>query len=59
MYEDYTPDVHLEIAYQNKATEEIITINDTVTPKSRFPPNEYTKLYETASVKVRIKQGND
>ena len=48
-----TPQVDLEIAYQNKTTEEIQVVQDTVTPKSRFPPNAFKKVYEIATVKVK------
>lgn len=48
----YTPTVHLEIAYKNKETGAIIVVKDTVTPKSKFPPHKYEKIYETATVKV-------
>lgn len=54
LYEKHTPDVNLELAYKNKESNEITIINDTVTPKSRFPPDQYEKIYEIATVKVII-----
>lgn len=54
LYENRTPDVNLEIGYKNKETDEVTIINDTVTPKSRFPPNRFDKMFEIASVKVII-----
>ena len=52
LYKDNTPEVKLEIAFKNKETEEVSVVKDVVTPKSRFPPNQFEKLYETAAVKV-------
>lgn len=52
MYVEYTPDVHLELGYKNKETGAVTVVEDTITPKSRFPPHEYEKIYETATVKV-------
>ena len=42
----------LEIAYLNKESDEVTIVKDTVTPKSKFPPDKYKKLYEIASVKL-------
>ena len=52
LYDKEVPDVNLEIGYRDKETGEIIIVQSQVTPKSRFPPHQYEKLYETASVKV-------
>lgn len=52
LYDKYTPDVNLEIAYREKETDEVRIVNESVMPKSRFPPDKFEKLYEIASVKV-------
>ena len=54
MYENKTPKVNLELAYRNKDTDEVEKVNSEVTPKSRFPPHLYEKMYEIATVKVII-----
>ena len=46
------PDITLEVAYQNNDTEEITVVQSEKTPKNRFNPQTYTKLYEIASVQV-------
>ena len=53
MYKDL-PKVNMEIAYENKETKEITTVNTEITPKSQFPPDQYVKLYELASVDVSL-----
>ena len=52
LYDDYTPKVNLEIGYRNKETNEVTVVKDSITPRKRFPPNQFEKLYEIASVKV-------
>ena len=52
MYKEEVPEVNLEIGYRHKETSEISIVKDTVTPKSRYPPNEYENFFEIASVKV-------
>ena len=52
MYDENTPEVRLKIGYRNRETKEMTVVEDTVTPKSRFPPNEFEKLFEIATVKV-------
>lgn len=54
LYQKNVPKVHMKIAYRHKETQEVTVVNSSVTPKSRFPSNEYEKLYEIASVKVRV-----
>ena len=54
MYDKHVPKVNLEISYRDKNTNEITVVHDTVTPKSRFPPNRFEKLCEIASVEVLI-----
>lgn len=49
-----TPEINLKIAYKCKETNEVTVVEDTVTPKSRFPSQEYDKMYEIATVKVNI-----
>ena len=47
------PKVDMEIAYEHKDTKEITTVKDVQsTPRSRFPPSQYTKVYEIGTVKV-------
>ena len=53
IYDEKVPRVSMEVAYQNKVTGEITILKDIEsTPTSRFPPDEFTKLYESASVEV-------
>ena len=53
LYKDKTPPVYMEIGYQSKENADISIVKDaTTTPVSQFPPSEYTKLYEIASVDV-------
>lgn len=55
LYDNNVPHISLEFAYEVKATGDIIILNDLEsTPTSRFPPSKYTKLYESAKVKVII-----
>ena len=54
LYNDKTPRVKMEIYYKSKENGDISTVKDvSSTPVSKFPPSEYTKLYEIASVDVR------
>ena len=46
------PPIHLEFAFQNKETTELTLIEDTKTPRGRFNPHEFTKVWELATVKV-------
>ena len=54
LYDEKTPEVQLEIGYIHKESKELTVVEDTVTPKSRFPPNEYEKIYKVGSVKVNL-----
>ena len=55
LYCKNTPEVRMDIAYQCKENGEITIAKDvTSAPVSRFPPCTYRKLYEIASVDVRI-----
>ena len=58
MYEKKTPKVDMEIGYRNRETDELTVVKDTVTPKSRFPPHQFEKCYEIATVKVRLISAN-
>lgn len=49
-----TPKVNLQLAYRNKENEEITIVRDEVTPKSRFPSQQYEQMYEIATVEVNI-----
>lgn len=52
LYTKNTPEVNLEFGYRNKESNEVTEVHDKVTPKSRFPPNEYEKMFEVGTVKV-------
>lgn len=52
LYDNHTPEVNLEIGYKNKETNNMCIVQDTVTPKSKFPPHRFEKMYEVATVKV-------
>lgn len=53
LYENNTPKVKMEIAYECKETGDITIMEDLEkTPVSRFPPNTHRRLYEIASVDV-------
>lgn len=54
MYKDRVPDVHMEVGFQSKDTGEVTVLDDVaVIPTSRFPTNQFRRLYEIASVDVR------
>lgn len=53
LYNQYVPKVSMEFGYEHKETKEITVIHSEKTPVSRFNPQEYTKLYEAATVKVK------
>lgn len=56
LHNKHVPRISLQIAYKHKETGEITVVEDsTTTPSSKFPPNEYIKLYEQATVQVQIK----
>lgn len=59
MYEEKVPKISLKIAYMHKETQ-VITVKDDLesTPTSQFPPSQYQKLFEIASVKVKIQLYN-
>ena len=52
MYDDLIPTVDLKIAYRNRDTGDVVVVNETITPRKRFPATQFEKLYETGSVKV-------
>lgn len=54
LYDDYLPEIFLEVAYEVKETGDTIILRDlTKTPLKQFPPSKYRKLYEAVKVKVR------
>lgn len=56
LYDKYTPPVRMEIGYRNKESGLVEIQKDLLsTPTSKFPPSQFQKLYEIASVEV-IKQ---
>ena len=52
LHKDNVPPVHLEIGYLDKETKEVVLVEGDKTPKSRFHPTKFQKVYEVASVKV-------
>lgn len=55
LHEEYVPNIKLEVAYQSKSTGDIIVMRDIEsTPVKQFPPSEFIKIYESASVEVSI-----
>lgn len=56
LHKKKVPPIHLEIGYKHKVTGEVIVVEDECTPKSRFPPQQYEKTHEIASVKVGISE---
>ena len=48
----YTPEVKSEMAFLKRDNEEVTVVNGASAPRSRFPGNEYEKLYEVSTVKV-------
>lgn len=54
LYDSKVPPIKLEMAFQHITTKEIHFLEDIETaPVSQFPRDEYSKLYEIASVKVK------
>ena len=54
MYKDLIPEIHIEIAYKDRASGEIVIVNDTITPLKRFPMAKFEKLYEIGTLKVSM-----
>ena len=54
MYQDDVPEVRMEVAFQSKDDGNITVVDCTSTPISKFPPSNYNRLYEIASVDVSI-----
>lgn len=52
LYREQVPPIKLEIAFQNKDTEEIIVVEGSTTPVSRFHPRKFRKLFEVSTVEV-------
>ena len=54
LYDDYLPPIKLEVVYEHKQTGDVIVLRDLDSaPVNRFKPSEFTKLYETVTVKVK------
>lgn len=54
LYRKHVPRISLEIGYLERSTGKIIKVEDTTqTPASKYPPNQYKKLYEQATVNVQ------
>lgn len=55
MYKENVPPIHLEFCFKHKESGVLTIVKDSsITPKTRFPPNEYQKLWEVAYVKVLV-----
>lgn len=55
LFKTYVPPISLNAAYSNNENDEITEVTDVSTlPISRFPRDTYTKLYESATVKVSL-----
>ena len=54
LYSRFVPEIHMEIAYEHLETGEITVLESSVTPKRQFPSNEYRKIWEMASVEVKL-----
>ena len=53
MFKDYVPPISIDAAYQHKESGETTIIEgSSITPRSRFPPHEYHRLWEISHVKV-------
>ena len=53
-HKKYVPPITLKFGFKDKETGAVSIVHDTVTPKNRFPPNRFEKLWEVASVQVFI-----
>ena len=53
---NYVPPITLELAYQDKRTGEFSVVEESITPRARFPPHEYTKVWEIAHVQVTLRK---
>ena len=54
MHQDLLPSIDMEIAYRNKASGEITIIKDSITPRKKFPSNEYEKIFEIGTLQVSL-----
>ena len=54
MYKQEVPPINMEFGYEHKETGVVSVARGEVTPKSQFPPNQYKKIWEVATVQVRI-----
>ena len=52
LHRNLTPDVNLEIGYRCNTSNEVTVVNAKSMPRSKFPGQQYEKLYEVATVKV-------
>ena len=54
LYRDNVPPVSLEVAYRNKETDQVVVLKNLEKdpPVSQYPPDKFTKLYESATVKT-------
>lgn len=55
LYDEKVPPVKLEVGFECKESRETIIVKDaTCIPVSKFPPNQYRRQYEIASVDVSM-----
>ena len=48
----HVPKISMEIGYRNKESQEIVVVEAEKTPRSRFNPTQFEKVYEVAKVEV-------
>lgn len=54
LIKQHVPNINLKIGYLNKDTNEEIEVEGDKTPVSKFNPQKFQKLYEVATVEVRV-----
>ena len=52
MYKNLLPNLDIQIAYKEKTSGDVVTVNETSTPLKRYPQSRYEKLYEIGTVQV-------
>lgn len=55
MHNNLLPKIDIEVAYKNRTSGEIVTVNDNITHTKRFPQTQYEKLYEIGTLKVMLR----
>ena len=54
MHKESVPPINMEFGFQSRETKDINIIRDTKTPRTRFPPHEFDKVWEIANVQVNF-----